>query len=76
MIGPEWLRNGSCWRPPLAFGRRLGHKVGEVGETEGAYTASQGEHAAGPAESRYRVERYKKSVKFAGRSVGFPGYSP
>jgi hypothetical protein len=31
---------------------------GEVQEPAGAYTMSQGEHAPGPAESRYRIEPY------------------
>jgi len=33
-------------------------EAGEVQEPEGTYTISQGEHASGPAESRYRIEPY------------------
>jgi hypothetical protein len=33
-------------------------EAGKIQEPEGAYTVSQGDHAARPAESRYRIEPY------------------
>ena len=33
-------------------------EAGEVQEPEGSYTVFQGDHAPGPAESRYRIESY------------------